>query len=169
MWRKSLEKPTQPRTKSPEQALSSLMAMCARAERSSGDARRLMTRWGVAPADQERVLQRLIDERFIDDARYAAAFIRDKSRFNGWGEYKISSELSRKGVSREIINDAMESLSNEDLKDQLQKIMERKVRSVKCENSMQLRDKLMRFGLSRGYSMNLVREVIGEVVSVNEE
>ena len=83
MWRKGVD--VERRTKTPEQALTTLMAMCARAERSSGDARRLMTRWGVAEQDQEGVLQRLIDDRFIDDRRYAAAFVRDKRTFNGWG------------------------------------------------------------------------------------
>ena len=62
-----------PRTKTPEQALAALMRLCARAERSEEDARRLMTRWGVAPADRERVLERLRRDRFIDDARYAEA------------------------------------------------------------------------------------------------
>ena len=69
-----------PRTKTPEQALAALMRLCARAERSEEDARRLMTRWGVAPADRERVLERLRRDRFIDDARYAEAFGRTQDR-----------------------------------------------------------------------------------------
>ena len=74
-----------PRTKTPEQALAALMRLCARAERSEEDARRLMTRWGVAPADRERVLERLRRDRFIDDARYAEAFVREKINLSGWG------------------------------------------------------------------------------------
>ena len=54
------------RTKTPEQALQSLMRMCARSERSSGDAMRLMKRWGVADEDARKVLLRLQNERFID-------------------------------------------------------------------------------------------------------
>lgn len=73
-----------PRTKTPEQALAALMRLCARAERSEEDARRLMTRWGVAPADRERVLERLRRDRFIDDARYAEAFVREKINLSGW-------------------------------------------------------------------------------------
>ena len=78
-----------PRTKTPEQALAALMRLCARAERSEEDARRLMTRWGVAPADREQVLERLRRDRFIDDARYAEAFARSRRSMpvrhaNGW-------------------------------------------------------------------------------------
>ena len=90
-----------PRTKTPEQALAALMRLCARAERSEEDARRLMTRWGVAPADRERVLERLRRDRFIDDARYAEAFVREKINLSGWGARKIADALHRKRIARE--------------------------------------------------------------------
>ena len=57
------------RTKSPEQALQTLMQQCARSERSSGDALRLMRQWGVADEDAQKVLAQLQKERFIDDSR----------------------------------------------------------------------------------------------------
>ena len=59
-----------PRTKTPEQALAALMRLCARAEKSEGDARRLMRGWGVAEKDAEQVLGRLVRDRFIDDSDY---------------------------------------------------------------------------------------------------
>ena len=96
-----------PRTKTPEQALAALMRLCARAERSEEDARRLMTRWGVAPADRERVLERLRRDRFIDDARYAEAFVREKINLSGWGARKIADALHRKRIARETIERSM--------------------------------------------------------------
>lgn len=95
-----------PRTKTPEQALAALMRLCARAERSEEDARRLMTRWGIAPADRERVLERLRRDRFIDDARYAEAFVREKINLSGWGARKIADALHRKRIARETIERA---------------------------------------------------------------
>ena len=73
------------RTKTAEQALVSLMNLCAKSEKCSADARRLMRGWGVSVADAERVLQRLVAERFIDDSRYAEAFVREKINLSGWG------------------------------------------------------------------------------------
>ena len=75
------------KTKNAEQALASLMRYAARAERSSGDAMRLMHTWGVPEADRRRSLDRLMAERFIDDERFAEAFVRDKRRLSGWGVY----------------------------------------------------------------------------------
>lgn len=99
-----------PRTKTPEQALAALMRLCARAERSEEDARRLMTRWGVAPADREQVLERLRRDRFIDDARYAEAFVREKINLSGWGARKIADALHRKRIARETIERALAAL-----------------------------------------------------------
>ena len=79
--------------KTPQQALQSLMRLCARSEHSSGDALRLMKRWGVADDEARKVLSRLQSERFIDDARYAEAFVRDKLNLSGWGAYKIKMSL----------------------------------------------------------------------------
>ena len=81
------QKQTIQRDKTAEQALASLMRLCARAERSSGDAMRLMGTWGVPTQERGAVLQRLVKERFIDDRRYAAAFVREKINLSAWGEY----------------------------------------------------------------------------------
>ena len=81
-------KTTGKRAKTPEQALAALMRLCARAEKSQDDARRLMRGWGLAEREGEQVLARLVRDRFIDDGRYAEAFVRDKLRLSGWGEYK---------------------------------------------------------------------------------
>ena len=89
--------------KTPEQALAALMRLCARAEKSQEDARRLMRGWGLAERDAEGVLAKLVRDRFIDDARYAGAFVREKLRLSGWGGYKIRTALQRKRIDRALI------------------------------------------------------------------
>ena len=102
------------RTKTPEQALVSLMNLCAKSERCTGDARRLMRGWGVAAADGEKVLQRLVAEQFIDDSRYAEAFVREKINLSGWGAYKITATLRHKGSDKASIASALEQYSDVD-------------------------------------------------------
>ena len=91
-------KTTGKRAKTPEQALAALMRLCARAEKSQDDARRLMRGWGLAEREGEQVLARLVRDRFIDDGRYAEAFVRDKLRLSGWGEYKIRTAAAAAGT-----------------------------------------------------------------------
>ena len=95
------------KVKTPEQALAALMRLCARAEKSQEDARRLMRGWGLAERDAEGVLAKLVRDRFIDDARYAGAFVREKLRLSGWGGYKIRTALQRKRIDRALIDAAL--------------------------------------------------------------
>ena len=155
-----MQESTQVKTKSPEQALASLMRLCSRAEKSSGDARRLMARWGVAVAERDGVLAKLIEMRFIDDSRFAAAYVRDRSRFGGWGTYKIRAGLKAKGVAEEIINEALAQLTDKNSEEQLLRQVERKAPKVKAANDYELKTKLIRFALSRGFEYDTVLAVV---------
>ena len=156
------------RAKTPEQALSTLMRLCARAEKSTGDARRLMRNWGVADADAEKVLDRLLSDRFIDDTRYAEAFVREKLRLSGWGEYKIRAALQRKGVARETIEEALGAADRTGTAERLHTQLERKLRLLHCETRYELKNKLMRYGLGLGYDYETVHETVAALVADTE-
>ncbi len=151
--------------KTASQALQSLMRMCARAERSSGDALRLMKRWGVNDEDARKVLVRLQTERFIDDARYAEAFVRDKLNLSGWGAYKIKMALRAKGVSKEIIEEVVAPmLADTDMRERLEDIMRRRMRTLKYTSAYDAKTKLIRFAASRGYDIDEAVECASRIV-----
>lgn len=154
----------QRRTKTPEQALASLMRLAARAEKSESDARRLMRGWGVAEAEAERIVERLVAERFIDDGRYAAAFVREKLNLSGWGLYKIRAALQRKGISREQIESAIAQADTSHLGERLQQQLTRKARTTKAKTPYELKSKLIRYGLSLGYDYEVVVEVASSLI-----
>ena len=157
------------RTKTPEQALSALMRMAAKAERSSGDALRLMRGWGVEPSAQREVLRRLVEMRFIDDSRYAEAFVRDKLRFSGWGAYKIRAALRNKGIASEIIDEALAQADGETMSERLAAMLERKRRSVKYATPYELKTKLIRYGASLGYDFESVAEAVARIIKTDDE
>ena len=153
------------RTKTAAQALQSLMRMCARAERSSGDVLRLMKRWEVPDEDARKVLARLQSERFVDDSRYAEAFVREKLNLSGWGAYKIMMTLRMKGVSREIIEEvAMPMLAETDMSERLEEVLRRKLRTLKYSSLYDAKTKLIRFAASRGYDMEQAIEAAERVL-----
>lgn len=152
------------RDKTPEQALAALMRLCARAEKSESDARRLMRGWGVAEKDAEQVLGRLVRDRFIDDSRYAEAFVREKLRLSGWGEYKIRTALQRKGVSKERIDAALSQADRPAMGERLAQQLERKARTVKYTSQYELKTKLIRYGLSLGYDYEAVMDAASAMV-----
>lgn len=153
--------------KTADEAFASLMRLCARAERSSGDALRLMRNWGVAQNEQQGVLQRLIKERFIDDRRYAEAFVREKMRLSAWGKYKITAALKRKGIADEIITEAMAELNPSDNKKRLQDRLQAKIKHIKYDTEYQLKTKLIRYALSLGFEMDEVMDSVNDVMRNN--
>jgi regulatory protein len=158
------------RDKTPQQALQSLMRMCARSERSSGDALRLMRRWGLGEEDARKVLARLQTERFIDDARYAEAFVRDKLNLSGWGAYKIKMSLRAKGVSGDIIEEVVAPmLAETDMAERLEEIMVRRMRTLKYNSPYDAKTKLIRFAASRGYDMEQAIECASKLIRDLEE
>ena len=155
------------RDKTADEALASLMRLCARAERSSGDALRLMQNWGVAKEEQQGVLQRLIKERFIDDRRYAEAFVREKCNLSAWGRYKIQSALKCKGIARDIIIEALAALNSTDNKKRLQDRLQAKIKHIKYDTAYQLKTKLIRYALSLGFEMDEVMDSVNEIIKNN--
>lgn len=156
------------KVKTPEQALAALMRLCARAEKSQEDARRLMRGWGLAERDAEGVLAKLVRDRFIDDARYAGAFVREKLRLSGWGEYKIRAALTRKGIDRALIDRELAGFDREGMHERLQAQLARKARTVRQAAPRELKAKLIRYGLSLGYDYGTVIETVSTMIEDNE-
>jgi regulatory protein len=147
--------------KTPAEAMASLMRLASRAEKSSGDARRLMRGWGLETDAAEKVLEQLVAKRFIDDERYAAAYTREKLRTSGWGVHKIRAALSTKGISRDIVAAALqEYLDPEEQTGRLEKQLARRRDRIKAATPYELRSKLTRYALSLGYDYETVAHAI---------
>ncbi len=160
----------QKKIKSPAEALSALMRLCSRGERSSGDAMRLMHRWGVDAGARAGVLARLKELKFIDDERFAEAYVRDRIHFGGWGYYKIKAGLKAKGIDSDVINRILLSAESDGRTvERLSEMMERKNRSLSVSSPGQAKAKLIRFGLSRGFDFETVRAAVEKTLGTEDE
>lgn len=95
-----------------QQLMERLMARCSRSEYSTGQVAAYACRWldkeeGAGSSIVEEIVERLVKEKFVDDRRFAAAFVRDKLKFNGWGRQKIVYKLRSLGVDDVIISEAI--------------------------------------------------------------
>lgn len=156
--------PRERKTKSGAEALQALMRLCARAEKSSGDAMRLMRTWGVPDIERQGVLAKLIEQRYIDDTRYAEAYTREKSQLAGWGARKIALHLRQKGVASDIITSTLAHLDTDDMTSKLEDKLLRKLRSIKAANDYELKGKLLRYALGLGYEYDVCVSVIDKIL-----
>lgn len=136
-----------------QQALSRLMALCARGEHSSGEMLQKMRLWGLADEAQARIMERLTKDRFVDDERFARAFVNDKIKYNQWGRRKIEQALWAKGVDRDVQQRVLNAVDDEEYIKVLRPLLRSKERSITARNEFERQMKLIRFAQSRGFSM----------------
>ena len=136
-----------------QQALSRLMALCARGEHSSGEMLQKMRLWGLADEAQARIMERLTKDRFVDDERFARAFVNDKIKYNQWGRRKIEQALWAKGVDRDVQQRVLDAVNDEEYIKVLRPLLRSKERSITARNEFERQMKLIRFAQSRGFSM----------------
>lgn len=156
--------PRERRAKTAAEALAALMRLASRTEKSSGDALRLMRTWGVPDADRAGVLDRLVREGFVDDRRYAEAFVREKSRLNGWGPRKIAATLRTKGIAQTLVDEALAALDPAARRARLDEVLRRALRGITYKNTFDLKAKLLRRATALGYDFGTAREAVDEAV-----
>lgn len=142
--------------------LNNLRRQCSRREYCTSDVRKKAEK--ALEGDKEKaaeILDVLIGEKYVDDLRYSEAYAREKSSISGWGEVKIRYMLSAKGISKDIIVQALTQIDSQRAELRLEKLLENKYRTLK--DDPQWKFKLLRFALGRGYSYDEVSDCIAKL------
>lgn len=142
-----------------EKALDKMRRLCSRREYCVSDIRvKLMKELDGDVQKVEAALNKLKEEKYIDDLRYATAYARDKAAISGWGSTKIRYMLSAKGVAKDVVSEALNEVDEVKAGSRLEKLLENKYKSLKDDPQWKI--KLLRFALGRGYSYDEVNDQI---------
>lgn len=142
------------------EALSRVSAYCSTAEHCRAEIAEKLQRWGIAYDAIDRILDRLMQEKFIDEERYCRAFINDKFRFAKWGKVKIGQALQLKKIAPFVYRPYLDEIDEAEYLSILQALLATKRKSVHAENDYERNAKLIRFALSRGFEMKDIRRCI---------
>ena len=137
-----------------------LAALCAQAEHCQQEMRDKMRRWELDETVQNRIISRLVKERYIDDERYARAFVKDKIRYNKWGRRKVQQGLWQKHIDADIQQRVLDEIDDKEYLDVLRPLLKQKRKSIKAANDYELNQKLMRFALGRGFGFDIIRQCL---------
>ena len=143
-----------------QEAFLQLAALCAQAEHCEQEMRDKLKRWELDTAAADRIIARLQKERYIDDARYARAFVKDKIRYNKWGRRKVEQALWQKRIADDIRQQVLGEIDENEYLDVLRPLLKQKCRTTKAENDYALNQKLVRFALGRGFTFDLIRQCL---------
>ncbi len=139
-----------------------LRGLCSRREYCRSEVmKKALTALEGDSAAAEEVVETLVKEKFVDDLRYASAFARDKASIAGWGEVKIKYMLSAKGIPKDVIELALAEIDDVKASGKLLKIIEVKAKALKGDPQIKL--KLLRFALGRGYGYDEVYDIIKRI------
>ncbi len=146
-----------------EEALNRAMALCSKTEYCISDIRQKLEAWGLGQPGADKVIRKLIKENFINEERYAGAYARDKYRHNKWGRVKIVSMLRAKGVPSAVIDSAVSFLNEGEYKQMVRNMLLSRRKSVKAKNQYDLKGKLLRYGLSKGFESSLLYDILNDL------
>jgi regulatory protein len=147
-----------------KKALEKASAICSKQEYCRSEIQKKLIKWNIEQTDQEKILDRLEEEKFIDESRFASFFVRDKFRFNRWGRQKIRWQLRGKGIPEEVIDEAIEEIDEEAYQESLDAVMRDKLRQIRDKEPIKKKAALIRNALSKGYEYPEVLEKAEELL-----
>ncbi|MEY1639255.1 regulatory protein RecX [Tenuifilum osseticum] len=152
----------------PQKAMERLQYLCARQEKCTHDLVQKLKQWGFAQAEIDKIVGKLSSDGYVDDNRFARLYVREKSRINKWGPLKLRAMLASKGIAKDIIDQALNELSYSENPINLFDLLNKKMPQVKAKNRFDLRNKLIRFGASRGFALDEVIDTVNRLLGAEE-
>jgi regulatory protein len=155
------KQPDKPLT--PDQVLDKMAKYCAYQERCVKDVRDKLKTFDIPVEEKTKILDYLLDNRFVNDERFAKSFVRGKINQSGWGINKIRFHLIQKGIYKDIIDEALGQTDNEVYRQRLIDILKAKSKTIKAESDFEKKRKLAAYAMQKGFEGNLIWEVLKDL------
>ena len=143
--------------------LDRLQAQCSKREYCTSDVlRKALSAFDGDREQAAKLVESLVADRFVDDLRYASAFAREKSRLSGWGPAKITYTLVGKCIPRQVVRQALGEIDQDEADRKMRSVLETKIKTL--IGDPQIKFKLLKFGLTRGYEYDKVAPVVEDLL-----
>lgn len=139
-----------------DEALDRCRFLAAKGECCTFDLEQKMRNWGVQPKDIQRVIKSLVAERYVDNLRFATAYVRDKTRFNHWGRVKTTLMLRQKHIDKQVINEAFNELPESDYQRAFEAERDKKLRQLRALKPFERNRKTAAYLIQKGFEPDFV-------------
>lgn len=143
--------------------LKKVLHYCAYQDRCTQEVRTKLATFDMSDSDKEKIVKLLVDEGYIDDERYASTFVRSKIHLKKWGVNKIRMSLKMKGISDDIINNALSEIDPEMYRSELIKVLQAK--KINESDPYKKKAKLAQYAIQKGYEPSLVWDTLRVISS----
>ena len=141
----------------PSVALVKARSFCAYQERCRTEVTIRMRSFGLNREQTEQVIEKLEEEGFLNDERFATMYAGSKFRILHWGKMKIRAGLRSKGVAEVLISQALESIDQEQYIKCLTDLLAAKLRTLtSIVDERVIKQKIFAYLASKGFEENLI-------------
>jgi regulatory protein len=149
-----------------EDLLHRAQKICSGREYCISDITSLLDRWGAKDEKTKSwIINKLVEDKFLDEVRYCRAFARDHFTYSQWGKVKIAMSLKAKNIPEGAISSGLEAIDEGEYLTLLKKLIGDQQKRVKAKNRYDLKGKLLRYALGKGFESHLVYEAINSMFS----
>ena len=156
-----------------DKAFAKAARLCSKSEKAPKEIFDKLMSWGMSSKMAEQIVNHLREEKFIEEVRYARAFIHDKLLYEHWGRLKITFALRNKGISDSIIDNSIEEqITLDEYLSILIELLKGKMRAMDMPLSQKDRAKLYRYATQKGFETSIIAQAlrnIGEDIEDIEE
>ena len=146
-----------------DQVLNKMAKYCAYQERCVKDVRDKLKTFDIPEEEKTKILDYLLDNRFVNDERFAKSFVHGKVNQSGWGVNKIRFHLIQKDIDKELIDKALGQTDEEVYRQRLIDILKTKSKTIKADSDFEKKRKLAAYAMQKGFESNLVWEVLKDL------
>ncbi|MFL2622049.1 MAG: regulatory protein RecX [Flavobacteriaceae bacterium] len=146
-----------------EQALSRLQRYCTYQDRCHIEVERKLTEMRMIPQAKEQIIMSLIEDDYLNEERFALAFVKGKFRIKKWGRIRLKAELKKRKISKYLIKSALEQISEKDYLFTLEELANRKANSIKADSILLKKKKLADYLIYRGWESSLVNNKVNQL------
>lgn len=141
-----------------------IAAYCAYQERCQMEVRNKLHEKGIFGDNAEDLIAEMIAEGFLNEERFAQAFVRGKYRLKKWGRNRIQMELKQRQLSPYCIKSGMKEIDPEEYWEILKRETEKKYHSVKEQDEFKKKYKTTQYLMSRGFEIDLIQNALDELI-----
>ncbi len=143
-----------------QEVLSKLMKYCSYQDRSKLEVRRKAYTLGANKIEIEKLIEHLEDEKFLNEHRFTASYVRGKLEIKRWGKYKIREGLKSKGIAENLVQEYLSKVSEDTFTENIKYLI--KKRGLNGKLYPEELAKEYRYFLSRGYEYDQLKRVFEE-------
>jgi regulatory protein len=149
----------------PQEAKVKIAAYCAYQERSQEDVRAKLAERGIYGTEAEDLIATMISEGFLNEERFAKAYVRGKYRLKKWGRNKIIHELKFRKISSNCIKSGLKEIDGDEYWNLLLQVTDKKWQSLNEGDVLKKKYKIQQFLAGRGFEQDLIQLAINEIIS----